>query len=116
MRVLEVGRAHPDWKRKFDCENCGTIVEVERSNLVFTYTHDISGPRNRVVADCIVCKYEIVIDDPAHDDWGDLPHKSYCRTCQQRVIVAATDLADPHCSNCGASVTVHKAQKKKQYR
>ena len=111
MRILEVGRAHPDWKRKYDCQHCGTVVEVERTDLIITFRHDISGERERVVADCMVCKYEIVIDDPAHDDWGDLPHKSYCRACQQQRIVAATDLANPYCSKCNTSITVPRAQK-----
>lgn len=111
MKIIKVGRAHPDWKREFECKNCGTVVEIERANLVITFIHTTSGERERVVADCMVCKHEIAIDDPAHDNWGDLPHKSYCQACKQNGLVSSTDLADPRCSNCGNSITVPRAKK-----
>lgn len=78
MKVLKVGPNDPNWKRDFECvgsgwaTGCGTIVELEKSDLRVAPCHDIGGERHRVLASCCVCGQEIVVEDPVIHDWGDL--------------------------------------------
>lgn len=46
MKVLEVGRNHPEWHRTFECEQCGSTLYVSQSDL---YTRSfVCGAENQV--------------------------------------------------------------------
>lgn len=110
MRVTQVGRANRLWAREFECPGCGSVLEVCRDDLALEYKHDMSGARHKVVASCCVCDTQIVVDDPAHKDWGALPHKTSCMTCRISCLVPAENLEDPTCPTCRGSVEIRKVQ------
>ena len=110
MKTLKVGRAHPDWKCDFECKGCGTVHEIERADLFLAHTHDISGPRDQVLATCIACNETIVVENHASTNWGDLPRQVRCKSCRQTSIIAAADFNDPHCAHCNEVVQLPKPQ------
>jgi len=74
MKIVDVGRNHKDWARNFECEECGAIVKVFRTDLYIG--NDISTMRlvTRVYATCKSCKHPIIID-VSPERWDNLPDK-----------------------------------------
>jgi len=62
MRVIKVGRNHEEWAREFECEGCGAIVEVMRSDVYLEATLSGRSMRENVYANCCECAEKILID------------------------------------------------------
>ncbi|MBU1132288.1 hypothetical protein KKC32_03535 [Patescibacteria group bacterium] len=77
MRVIKVGRNNDDWKREFECPNCGAILEVERADLFIGYIGGIRLPEH-VCFKCGECGANIAIDSLLLFNITGLPEKPEC--------------------------------------
>ena len=73
MDIKKSGRGMPDWERDFDCEGCGVLLTIKKPDLFLAHERGIIGNRDYVMAVCRACEAVIVVDNPAHADWGELP-------------------------------------------
>ncbi len=75
MKVKKFGWNHPEWTDDVSCTSCGSVLTINRCDLVQSDVHDIRGQRTEVRTRCCQCGNWITVSASV-TGWGKLLTKN----------------------------------------